>query len=224
MNEITKISTNEWTVRGMDCASCAAKIRGVVERLPGVSDVSVAVVTERLRLLLDERTTTRETVEETVRKLGYSVSPRASGQDQKRRHDPEPNSATDVRAGGRQGAHSPESQSPSPAPTGSAQHDDTNETHEESWFRTQKGRIVIVTGALVVLAWAFELFTSSELGRWAFTLACLLGLAPVARRAFAALRVGQPFTIESLMAIAAIGALHQRRRRSSSRCLPLRCW
>ena len=27
----------EWTVSGMDCGSCAAKVRGAVERLPGVS-------------------------------------------------------------------------------------------------------------------------------------------------------------------------------------------
>ena len=36
---------------------------------------------------------------------------------------------------------------------------------------------------------------------------CLIGVAPVAQRAFAALRMGQPFTIESLMTIAAVGAL-----------------
>src|SRR5690606_26654825 len=35
----------------------------------------------------------------------------------------------------------------------------------------------------------------------------VIGVAPVARRALAALRAGQPFTIESLMTIAAIGAL-----------------
>jgi Cd2+/Zn2+-exporting ATPase len=52
-----------------------------------------------------------------------------------------------------------------------------------------------------------ELLTSATIGYWAFLVACLIGVAPVARRALAALRVGQPFTIESLMTIAAIGAL-----------------
>ncbi|MCA9620200.1 MAG: transglycosylase SLT domain-containing protein, partial [Myxococcales bacterium] len=42
---------------------------------------------------------------------------------------------------------------------------------------------------------------------WPFVAACLIGVAPVARRAFAALRLGQPFTIESLMTVAAVGAL-----------------
>jgi len=28
-----------WAVSGMDCAACAGKIRGALERLPGVSEV-----------------------------------------------------------------------------------------------------------------------------------------------------------------------------------------
>ena len=43
--------------------------------------------------------------------------------------------------------------------------------------------------------------------QWPFVAACLIGVAPIARRAFAALRLGMPFTIEMLMTIAAVGAL-----------------
>lgn len=55
-------ATYEWTVSGMDCASCAGKVRGAVERLPGVSDVDVALMTERLRLTLDEGQTPRNQI------------------------------------------------------------------------------------------------------------------------------------------------------------------
>ena len=74
------------------------------------------------------------------------------------------------------------------------------------WYRTGKGRLVIATGLLLAAAWAVGL-VSVEAGYWAFLAACLIGVAPVARRALAALRMGQPFTIESLMTVAAIGAL-----------------
>ncbi|WP_170835834.1 cation transporter, partial [Salinicola sp. MIT1003] len=47
--------TLSWKVGGMDCASCAAKIRGGVENLPGVSDVKVSVMNETLTLKLDEQ-------------------------------------------------------------------------------------------------------------------------------------------------------------------------
>lgn len=47
-------ATREWRVTGMDRGSCSAKVRGAVERLPGVEDVDVAPMAERLRLTLDE--------------------------------------------------------------------------------------------------------------------------------------------------------------------------
>ena len=51
-----------------------------------------------------------------------------------------------------------------------------------------------------------ELF-APRVGAWAFVAACLIGVAPIARRAIAAARSGQFFTIEGLMTVAAIGAL-----------------
>ena len=74
------------------------------------------------------------------------------------------------------------------------------------WYQTAKGRLVIFTALLLGAAWVIE-YLAPEVGKWAFVAACLIGVAPVAQRAFAALRMGQPFTIESLMTIAAIGAL-----------------
>ncbi|MDN5569362.1 MAG: heavy metal translocating P-type ATPase, partial [Paracoccus sp. (in: a-proteobacteria)] len=75
------------------------------------------------------------------------------------------------------------------------------------WYASPKGRLVIGTGLLLVIAWVIRLTTAGTVGHWAFVAACLIGVAPVARSAFAMLRRGQPFTIESLMTIAAAGAL-----------------
>lgn len=66
---------------------------------------------------------------------------------------------------------------------------------------------MIGTGLLLALATAVKLFASVQVAHWAFVAACVIGVAPVARRAFLALRAGIPFTIEGLMTIAAIGAL-----------------
>ena len=46
-----------------------------------------------------------------------------------------------------------------------------------------------------------------QVATWAFILATLIGVAPIARRAVASARAGMPFTIEMLMTIAASGAL-----------------
>jgi Cd2+/Zn2+-exporting ATPase len=81
-----------------------------------------------------------------------------------------------------------------------------NELFETNWHQTGKGRLAISMALLICVSWAVEHFTPGA-GKWPFVGASLIGLAPVARTAFAALREGRPFTIESLMTIAGTGAL-----------------
>ncbi|SMO56568.1 heavy metal translocating P-type ATPase [Paracoccus laeviglucosivorans] len=177
----------EWTVTGMDCASCSLKVTRAVERLPGISQVSVALMSEKLSVTLTQDGRP-EDVEGTVRSLGYGIAARGEDAGQAAHdHDHDDHAGHDHSGHG----HS---------------HDDPAD-RGKSWYRTGKGRLVILTGALLALAWLVELTTSAAIGYWAFVAACLIGVAPVARRAWAALRMGQPFTIESLMTIAATGAL-----------------
>lgn len=74
------------------------------------------------------------------------------------------------------------------------------------WWKSPKGRLVLVSGALLALAWALK-FAWPSLGTWPFVAATVVGLVPVVQRAFQALKLGNPFTIEMLMSIAALGAL-----------------
>ena len=78
MTEANSETACDWTVSGMDCGSCATKIKDAVARLPGVSGVEVGIVSERLRLTLDEAQTGRGKIEKTVRALGYEIAPRAA--------------------------------------------------------------------------------------------------------------------------------------------------
>ena len=182
----------EWTVTGMDCAACTRKITAAVERMPGVGEVSVGLMAEKLSLTLHPDGTSRDQIEDTVRRLGFGIAPR--GQEAPRKKAfvlPDAAPATDMAL------------ATAPATHGH----DHGAARGQRWHRTAKGRLVVMTGLLLAAAWAFELLTTAEWGYWAFLLACVIGVAPVAKRAFAALRLGQPFTIESLMTIAAVGAL-----------------
>jgi Cd2+/Zn2+-exporting ATPase len=198
----------EWTVSGMDCASCATKVTRAVERMPGVSDVSVALMAEKLSLNLAPGTTDKAKIEDAVRALGYGVAPRGAAAPGRKAFVLPPSAASTEAAVA----------SPADAQTSAtSRHDDDHgspgHVHDDPadrgkrWFQTAKGRLVIVTGLLLAAAWAVELTGGHEIGYWAFFAACVIGVAPVAQRAYAALRMGQPFTIESLMTIAAIGAL-----------------
>lgn len=185
--------TLTWSVGGMDCAACATKIRGAVERLPGVSDVGVSVMAEKLTLRLAAGATAPEAIERTVAGLGYTVAIGGPAPDR--------------------GFALPTDATPSPMPA-TADHDhDHGHDHGPAapvgtpWHATGKGRLVVLTGGLLVLAWLLRFIVPGAVAPWLFALACVVGLVPIARRAFAAARVGQPFTIEGLMTIAGTGAL-----------------
>ena len=60
---------------------------------------------------------------------------------------------------------------------------------------------------ITVVIYAFGHISGAHVNPALSVAACLIGLVPVAKRAFAALRSGMPFTIEMLMTMAAGGAL-----------------
>ncbi|HEU0071156.1 MAG TPA: heavy metal translocating P-type ATPase, partial [Alphaproteobacteria bacterium] len=77
---------------------------------------------------------------------------------------------------------------------------------DRGWWTTPKGRLVIVSGLLLSLAFIADTIWPA-LGAWPFIAATLVAALPIARRAFVAARFGSVFTIEMLMVIAAAGAL-----------------
>jgi Zn2+/Cd2+-exporting ATPase len=83
-------------------------------------------------------------------------------------------------------------------------HDHTLE--DRPWYTSRQGRLVMLTGGLLGAAWLFGWF-EPRFGTWAYVLASILGTFPLARRAWAATRLGNPWTIETLVTLAVIGAL-----------------
>lgn len=257
-----------WKVGGMDCASCAATIRTAVEKLPGVSDVKLSVMTETMTLALDRSAGEVTAVERRVTGLGYTATPIAvkagaaraaveektsccggHGHDHAHGHD---HSHGHAHARGHDHAHDHHGHDHSQcdghghdhaakghkhdhhghdhSQCGGHGHDHAGKSHAhdhgakadhghglpghvheatpegKSWWQTNKGRLVLVTGALLAAAWTASLVWPAA-AHPAFILACAIGVLPVAKRAFAAARAGMPFTIEMLMTIAATGAL-----------------
>ena len=75
-----------------------------------------------------------------------------------------------------------------------------------SWWRSAKTRATLLCGLALAIAYGVGRL-APEAERYAFIAALLVGLVPVARRAFAAARMGSPFSIEMLMTVAAVGAV-----------------
>lgn len=85
---------------------------------------------------------------------------------------------------------------------------DQKNSHEapEPWFKARQGKLVLLTGFLLVAAtilWFFEL----ELAEYGFAIAALIALVPMAKKAFVSARRGSPFSIEILVTLAVVGAI-----------------
>ncbi|MDB5525436.1 MAG: hypothetical protein JWM58_3199 [Rhizobium sp.] len=74
------------------------------------------------------------------------------------------------------------------------------------WWKTRKAVLTLATGLALVATYLAHLALPS-VPQWIFVPALAIGLVPIARRAFAAAISGTPFSIETLMTIAAVGAL-----------------
>ncbi|MDH6294282.1 Cd2+/Zn2+-exporting ATPase [Agrobacterium fabrum] len=239
-----------FSVGGMDCGSCAAKIETALSRLPGVGDVKVSVARERLNLSLAENKTPVEKIEDTLRKLGFKPAllpqektAREKTPEQNHDHDhatcgghhhDHDHSGHDHAAHDHSGhdhqsckghdhdhsdhdhsghdhsGHDHAGQSHAAAPAAASQSAEIGHAHgadeKGAWWRSAKARNTFTGTVLVAIAYAAEL-TFPAWGSYAFIVATLATLFPIARNAFNAARFGAVFTIEMLMTIAAIGAI-----------------
>lgn len=64
-----------YRVGGMDCPSCASKVETALNRLVGTDGVRLNYQTTLLALRLNEAITPRQTIEATVRALGFDIRP-----------------------------------------------------------------------------------------------------------------------------------------------------
>ncbi len=181
-----------WRVEGMDCASCVAKVRTAVERLPGVFGVEVNLMAERLTLRRSAGGAAPAAVERQIGALGYRPTRLAAAIAMPHGRDHDDNGHHGHDHAGRMHTHS-----------GAAEADNRAGA---AWWRTGKARPVALLGGLIFAAWAAShLFPYAAY--WIYLTATLAAVFPFGRRALALGRAGTPFSIETLMCVAALGAV-----------------
>ncbi|MEO3474050.1 heavy metal translocating P-type ATPase [Roseomonas sp. CAU 1739] len=227
----------QWRVEGMDCAACVAKVTKAVERLPGISGVSVNLMAERLTATLAAGTASAEAVERQVAALGYTVSPLSGAAEAGGHHRHGPTCSHDHAGHDHDHAghghdhaghghdhadhshdhadhghdhaghdHAADARGRAAPAAHGHDHDDPADA-ARPWYVTGKARLVWLLGGLVVGAYALSLALPHRFTYPLFLAATLVALIPFGRRAFALARAGSPFSIETLMVTAALGAV-----------------
>ncbi|HEV7283449.1 MAG TPA: heavy metal translocating P-type ATPase, partial [Kaistia sp.] len=213
---------DRYRITGMDCASCAQKIDTAVRRIDGVEDVSVSVSAGTMTVRRGEIADPAEPIRAIVTKLGYGIAPLAnrtapaapgpSHADAEHNHDHGAScSGHDHNHAGHDHDHAHGHAPATPAAAAKAAppldlHGHDAGEDEGAWWQSKKARLTLAAGAAIVVAFvASHLFPEAK--SIIFAVAMLVGLVPIARRALMAARYGTPFSIETLMTIAAVGAV-----------------
>ncbi len=200
-------------IEGMDCAACAAKVDKVARNQPGVQEVNVSA-TAGTMVIEHDGTADIDKISAGITKLGYRVadvtaaSASAVAAAKAHQHGPECDHDHDHgHEGHDHGSHKPvgkEALGATPEPAGLHGHD--HGPSDGPWWASAKARLTIVCGLALGAAFLLAQFVPAT-EPWAFIVAGAVGLVPIARRALTAARIGMPFTIETLMTVAAIGAV-----------------
>lgn len=191
-------ANTRFRVGGMDCAACAAKITTAVGRIPGVSAVDVSVTAGTMRVAHDGPVPT-PAILQAVNRLGYQVAP-ADGASAPANHDHDHDHGTDTHD------HDHADHDHAEHDHGSTAEHDHFELGTGPWWQTRRATLTFASGIALGLAYLVNLLVPS-IGHWAFLVGMLVGLVPIGRRAGVAALSGTPFSIETLMTIAAVGAV-----------------
>ena len=84
----------------------------------------------------------------------------------------------------------------------------TKKNQSKGWRGVISDNLQILSISIAMLVAAVVANVSPQVSSWIFTLTCLLGLFPIARKAVKLAKGGTPFAIETLMSVAALGALY----------------
>ncbi|WP_028033070.1 heavy metal translocating P-type ATPase [Chelativorans sp. J32] len=173
---------SRFQIQGMDCASCAQKIESAVRRIPGVENVAISVMNSSMTVEHSAGIHLEPEITKQVTRLGYRIQPPAQG-----------HTLTREEIHGNEASHEGHSHA-SHAPT------------EGKWWHRPAVRLTLASGLAFLVAYAVAAL-APQYEFWLYATAMLVGLIPIARRAFAGAITGTPFSIETLMTVAAVGAL-----------------
>lgn len=195
MTQPPSLKTQQMQIGGMDCTSCAMKIEGSLEKLAGVTEVSVVVATGRLTIAYDPQQVDETEIQKRVMDLGYTVEAER----------PKPSNPS--------GFH--ESKSPREDHDSKHNHEDDRDhghSHRDGEFDLKReGRLVGVVIALFILGSVFEKplhDTPFSIGEYlVFIPAYLLSGWTVLTSAGRNILRGQVFDENFLMTIATVGAI-----------------
>ncbi|WP_218044034.1 heavy metal translocating P-type ATPase [Kiloniella majae] len=180
-----------WTISGMDCPSCAKSIEKAIDRLPGIHTARISFARERLNTDFNPNKVSEDDIKKIVTGLGYSLSEVSDG-----------SASTAERSSSCCSSSQAQNQTPTTANSGG-----TGVRFGSLYtFLSGSAGKVLIAGVALLIAVILAQF-NAENARVYYSGAALVGLIPIFLNTIRSIRFGQYFGIQTLMSVAAIGAL-----------------
>ncbi len=194
--QANQVTHHQWQVSGMDCGSCVAKIETALRKTDGVSCVDVSMMRETVTLgLNDDDAQTRNTVTQTLNKLGYpaqeAVKPDTPDNGTAQQHEDDGNDHTTHDHAHHHG--------------GDRDANDHNLMRRFAPWSSENDEIAFAVLCLAIGGLVGALIPAAE--PYALSVASLLAAVPVMKKAFRLAQSGAFFSIELLMSVAVLGAV-----------------
>ena len=180
-----------WTISGMDCPSCAKSIEKAVDRLPGIHTARISFARERLNSDFNPSEVTQDDIQKVVTGLGFGLTEVVDG-----------NLAKVKRSSSCCSSSQAQSQTPTAISNGS---DFGHLDQVKAFLSGSAGKMFIAGVALVVAVVLAQV--NAENARVYYSAAALIGLIPIFLNTVRSIRFGQYLGIQTLMTVAAVGAL-----------------
>ncbi|MFD2204836.1 heavy metal translocating P-type ATPase [Kiloniella antarctica] len=184
-----------WIVGGMDCPSCAKTIEKAVERASGVHTARISFARERLTTDFDPEQVSAQDLEGIVKGLGYSLSD--ENIDKALPVTREKSSCCSSNVGDHD--HSAPKSQELTQPH-SIWLDQVQKALNQSW-----SKVALAGGFLIVAVVLSQIWPENS--RIFYSISALIGMVPIFLNTLRSIRFGQYFGIQTLMTVAAIGAL-----------------
>ncbi|WP_417431246.1 heavy metal translocating P-type ATPase [Kiloniella sp.] len=180
-----------WTISGMDCPSCAKSIEKAVDRLPGIHTARISFARERLNTDFNPSEVTQDDIQKVVTGLGFGLTEVVDGNLDKVK---------------RSSSCCSSSQAQSQTPTAISNGSDFGHLDQVKAFLSGSAGKMFIAGVALVVAVVLAQ-VNAENARVYYSVAALAGLIPIFLNTVRSIRFGQYFGIQTLMTVAAIGAL-----------------
>ncbi|WP_186645767.1 heavy metal translocating P-type ATPase [Fluviispira vulneris] len=199
---MVNIKIFSYLIKGMDCAGCANKIELFCNKIKGVIKTEVNYTNAQLIVHISEGSNANLILEKGIHSLGFQLiksDPLEIKQDENKsccHNEKKHNNELDIL----EHVHNNNNSHPLFSPKNKILFSLFSLLQKNIWFP-----ILFLSIGFLISSF-IEAF-SEKFGLGAFIILTLLGLLPVARKAYVMAKVGYLFSVETLMTISAIGAI-----------------